>query len=213
MRTPKGYTTLDLVANEIGDVLDNDSFVDYGTTLIAQAEDYIDRYTGRAWAVVSPVVDELHTVTGPYLYLKHAPVTTITSLRVRVGAVGATETTLTAGTEYELIDPVHGIMLINAGYPFGFDVVVNTTEYAGYILRVSYTTTTPVPGDIERAATLLVANWFGSRGSVAMAAGIKSYSVGTDLAVTFRDDTAAGTRAVPSVITEILNRHRAVLMA
>lgn len=214
----KGYTSPLLVSQELGDLTAPQ--LDQCADLIAEAEAYIDRYTGRAWAVASPIVDELYTVTGPYLYLHNRPITAITALKVRVGAVGAPDITLTAGSQYELIDGPHGIVLINASYPFGFDVVVNTTEYAGYILKVSYTTATPVPGDIQRAATLLTASWLGRRLSTdsqskqALAVGIKSYAVGSgDLAVVFRDDAAGSVGMAPDSVLQILKAHRVMLFA
>jgi hypothetical protein len=208
--TPKGYTTVQLVAEELGDAIDISQMIDQCNTLIAQAEAFIDRYTARAWAVVSPIVDELHTVTGRYLYLKSAPVTAITSLSIRTDAVGALDAPLVAGTAYELIDAANGIVLLSsAGHPYGYDVVVNTTDYARYIAKVSYTTTSPVPGDIQRAATLLVAQWFQGRLN-SDARGVQSYSVGSSgdtFGVTF------GKQNVPDDVMRLLGGRRAVLFA
>jgi hypothetical protein len=203
----KGYTSVELVADEVGDAL-TDELVPHCNTLIAQAEAYIDRFTGRAWLVSSPITDELHTVVGPYLYLRSAPVTAITAFKVRVGAVGAPDITLVAGSQYELINPTNGIVLVNATYPFGYDVVVNTTEYAGYIAKISYTAATPVPGDIERAATLLVAQWLTSRLNTDMR-GVKSYAVGSSgdtLNLTFQDAN------VPTDVMQILQGRRRMVL-
>jgi hypothetical protein len=192
--TPKGYTSLPLVADEVGDGLD-DSLVEYCKTLIAQAEAYIDRFTGRAWLVPSPITDELHTVISPYLYLGVPPVTAITSFVIRRGTVGASETALTAGVQYELIDPAHGIVLVNATSTSGHNVAIPSSPFAGYIAKVSYTTATPVPGDIERAATLLVAQWLTARLNTDLR-GVKSYSVGSSgdtLNLTFQDGNVSMT--------------------
>jgi hypothetical protein len=209
MATPKGYTTELLLVDEMGDAWDDGMTYQFNTVL-AQVEAYIDRFTGRSWLIPSAVNNELHTVTGRYLYLDHSPVTAVTSMAVRLASVGASYTTLTSGTNYELIDGPNGIVLLSGGGPpWGYDVVVNTTEIAGYILKVSYTTSTPVPADIEHAATLLVSDWlWGSRHTDRR--GIKSSSVSTS---GDQFSVAYSTDNVPAEVRRILNSHKAVVFA
>jgi hypothetical protein len=207
--TPRGYTSELLVIDEMGDAWD-DSLADQCITTMAQVEAYIDKYTGRSWAIPSAVVDELHTVTNRYVYLDHRPVTAITSMAVRLASVGAAYTTLTAGTNYELLDATNGIVLLaGGGPPWGYDVVVNTTEIAGYILKASYTTSTPVPADIEHAATLLVSDWLWTR-LHGDRRGVKSSSVSTagdQFSVSYSNDSPS------TEVRRILNSHRVIAFA
>lgn len=153
----RGYTTAQLTQQELGVDLTAPQ-LDQVADLIADVEAFIDRYTGRAWIVTSPHTDELHSVYSPVVYLRNRPVTAVTSVKARSAHIGATETTLTAGTQYELLDAANGILTVSNGYPF--DVVINTEGgYEGYLLKVTYTSSTPVPGDIQHAATLLAAEW------------------------------------------------------
>jgi hypothetical protein len=182
----RGYTTAQLVAQELGRDLSAPQ-LDQVADLIEEAEDTCDHETGRSWLVASPIVNELHTATGQLLYLHKKPVTAVTSITRRLQSVGAAVSTLVAGTDYELIDAEHGIVML-AGYPY-HDVVINTTttDY-GLLLSATYTSTTPVPGGIRRAVTQLVAHWMRRRLSSSASQGIRSYSVGGgDLTVTYTD--------------------------
>lgn len=141
----KGYTSALLVAQELGLDLTAPQ-LDQCADLVEGVESFIDWETGRAWLTTSPTTDELHTSSGPLVYLKKRPVTSITSVKVRGSYVGATDTTL-AVTEYELLDATNGIL--NLLY----------TYTPGWYIRVTYvSSTTALPLDIQRAATLLVAD-------------------------------------------------------
>lgn len=159
----KGYSSATLVAQEMAVDLTAPQ-LDQCADMLEAAEAWIDRQTGRAWAVTSPVVSELHSVYGPAVYLVNKPVTAVSAVTIRSASVGASPTTLTAGTDYELIDATNGVLLLS-GYGTPRDVVINTehTGYDGYLLFVSYTTTTPAPADIQRASTLLAAEWMLAR--------------------------------------------------
>jgi len=210
--TVKGYTTNELVAEEMGEAW-TDDLTFQCQTIIAEVEAYIDRYTGNSWLIPSAVTNELHNrITNTqyvrYLYLDHSPVTAITSMSIRYAAPGAPSTTLAPGTDYELMDPRNGIVLLNAGYPW-HDVIINTTTLSGYIIVVSYTTSTPVPADIEHAATALTSDWLWGR-LHGDRRGLKSSSVSTSgdqFSVAFTNDN------VSSEVRRILNQHRRIAFA
>lgn len=202
----KGYTTSDLVMEELGRDLSGLQ-LDQAARLIEEAEDIADRETGRSWLAASPTTGELHMVTGRLVYLKNKPVTAITSITRRTLNVGASVATMVAGTDYELIDPANGIVLLS-GYPWA-DAVINTTmtDY-GMLLSVTYTSATPVPAGIRRIVTQLVAHWMAKRLSSANQ-GVRSYSVGGgDLTVTFADR-----KDVPDEILKALRSYRVMAFA
>jgi hypothetical protein len=197
----KGYTTATLVAKELGRDLTAPQ-LDECADAISQAEDWIDLQTGRAWLVVTPITDELHTLEGNVVYLYNRPVTSVTSVTVRFPLVGAAETTLIAGEDYELIDGPHGVILVSGvarakGTFFQSDLIPR-----GTLLKVTYATATPVPGDIQRAATLLVAHWMLPRLNGDMRE-VKTYSVGSG------GDTFATTFDTAGVPDEIMRLVRA----
>lgn len=209
----KGYTTRALVADELGRVLTVAQQTQCDG-LIGEAEAYVDRVTGKAWLTTSPVADELHTLTSPLVYLDKTPVASVTAVATRSPAIGATWTALVAGSGYELLDPATGALAVGV-YP-GHDVVINTTTAGaeGALLRVSYTHTSPlpVPGDIQRATTLLVAAWLLPRLDPSRA-GVESVSVGQgDIAVRYRDDQDPQ-RPVPPLVDRILAGYRGVVFA
>lgn len=204
----KGYTTAQLVAQELGRDLTAPQ-LDQCADLIGEAEAWIDHETGRAWAVTSPIVDELHSVTSPVVYLVNRPVLAVTSVTARSLAIGSTYTTLAAGSGYELIDPTNGILLLSGVDP-ATDIVINSSgTFYGALVKVSYTASTPVPGDIQRAATLLVAHWMMARLEPDRL-GLKAYSVGQELSVTLQD---AATIGVPPDVLRIVRSREAVIFA
>jgi hypothetical protein len=176
----KGYTTATLVAKELGRDLTAPQ-LDECQDLVEQAEAWIDRAAGDAWMVSSPTVNELHTVTGPVVYLRNRPVSAITSLSVRPFTVGSVSTALVQGTGYELLDPAAGLVSLLPSWD-ALAVGYGRAGYLGYLLTVSYTTATPAPGDIQRAATLLVAHWMLPRLEPDRQ-GVDSYSIGGELTV------------------------------
>lgn len=201
----RGYTTAEFVEEEVGRDLTPAQY-NQVSRLIAQAEDICDRVTGRSWLAPSPTVNELHTVMGPLVYLEHKPVTAITSMTRRILSLGSAVVAMVAGTDYELVDATNGIVLMSR-YPWA-DVVINTTttDY-GTLVAVSYTSVTPVPGGIQRAATQLVAHWMTKRLN-ASHQGIRSYSVGGDLSVTYADQSD-----LPDKILQALRGYRVMTFA
>lgn len=192
MATPKGYCTADQVAAVLG-VTVTPEFTAAAEERIAAAEDAIDRYTGRAWLLPSPATAETHRVgRDTRVWLDRAPMTAVSAARTRYPEVGAATTTLVAGTDYELADPAHGVLLVRSGL-------------TGTVLSVDYTHENPLPVPpvvsqvcLEMATRSMVAAAAGSSSGTAqaVAAGIRRYSVGQELTVEFGDsasDTSGGT--------------------
>lgn len=110
----------------------------------AAATDYIDRYVGKSWQGVS-VSGELQTVYAPTVRLDRAPVASVASVTARSLVVGETPRVLVAGTGYELIDTLNGMLLVN--------------ESEGTILTVSYVVGSPAPASIAQAANIIAAQF------------------------------------------------------
>ncbi|HEV8639452.1 MAG TPA: hypothetical protein VG370_35025 [Chloroflexota bacterium] len=207
----KGYTTQALVAQELGR-----TFTAAQNTqcdgLIEETEAFVDRYTGLAWLVASPVTDELHVLEGPVVYLKRTPVAAVSGASIRSPAVGASWTALVANSGFELLDPATGLLALSSAPPT--DVVVGTAHEPGTLLKVTYTFTSPlpVPKEIQTATTLIVADRMLRRLDPSMAA-LKQISVGQgDLALTYRE-TDEAERPVPPLAAEILRGYRGIVFA
>lgn len=147
-----GFTTVDLVQQELGEVLVESQQTECNG-LIAEAEAFIMRFTGRSWVVGSPATEVLTIPEDGVVFLTNRPVTAITTVSVRSPSIGAAASSLVAGDTYELLDGSNGILLLATGY-------------RGWIATVVYThtnTVAAVPGDIRRACTLLTAFWMSPR--------------------------------------------------
>lgn len=205
--TARGYTTVELVVNEMGVELTAPQ-LDQIADMIADAESWIDVQTGRAWIVTSPTTGELHTIDQSRLvYLNNRPVTAVSSVVARGTYVGATNRTLVANTDYELIDAAHGILMVNDPAS-GYDIITDRV-WSDTLLTVAYTSSTPVPADIQRAATLLVSAWMLAR-TLTDYRGLKSYSVGSELSVTLADGSQG---AVPGDVMQIIRAREAMIFA
>lgn len=152
------YTDADAVALHLNRTLtvDQEAQVD---ALVPAATAWIDARTNRSWDLTAPITGEAHTLYGPCLYLKQAPVASVEAVRVRSLTPGATARTLTAGVDYELLDAATGLVLIGTYYA------------VDYRASVDYTPNVPLDGRIALAATMLVAAWLtaalsGGRGSI-----------------------------------------------
>lgn len=174
----KGYTSQDLVAAYLGSTF-TPSQITQCVQIIGQVEAYIDRVTRRngGWlqtAITSEQYD-LNNI-GIRLFLRSRPVASVQSILVRTYQVGDPGQTLVAGTDYEFIDPVRGLVILSATYDSeaaysGYDDYGGSAIYsdAGALLRsgltygslaeVSYTPGTPLPADLTNAATQLAAHW------------------------------------------------------
>jgi hypothetical protein len=198
----RGYTTVALVQATLAQSLTAPQ-LDRCAALIEAAEHEVDRETGKMWLTTSPVSGELHTVNGPVVYLEHRPVATVTSVQIRPASVGQTQATLSAGTDYELIDAENGILLLS-GYAYPRDIIINTeyTDQNGFLLTVSYTHTLVLDPAIQKITTDLVATWMtGTLGSDL--ASVQSFEVPDLVSVTYRDDAASSLSVPPDILRRL----------
>lgn len=142
------YTDATKIAAYLGVTLTAPQITQAG--LAAQAaSDWIDEYKGRSWQDDDGAVSgEVHYVSGDRLWLNRRPAVAITSVETR-GAVftGSDWTTLSA-SQYELLDPANGVLLIAGS--------------GNYEARVGYThTATSAPSQIAFAATVIAASLLG----------------------------------------------------
>lgn len=208
--SPRGYSNKYLVADALG-THDGVVPVQMVDTLVEAAENWITKRTGRAWLLTTIIGEQhIHKSGSGIVQLRSYPVTAVTAVRGRITYVGALSTTL-ASTEYELLNAELGQLL------------VAMTRY-GYRLSVDYTVNAPVPADISLAATLLVASWarpmLGGDGSSTdpvrlRTQGIKSYSIGQDLSVTFQDNNSeqVSTQAAPVEVLRLVDPYRQMILA
>jgi len=178
------------------------------STVADAATEAIDRYTGRSWQA-STVTAELHTVLGRTVRLDVTPVSAISLVRMRSQAIGASWTTLADGTGYELLDAAGGLLALSGAY----DVIASDSPGYGQILEVTYTVGGGVPAPITLAAEMLVAGSLASAQGVSnQAQGIKSYSVGGELSVTYFTSTelgnASASAALPAGVRALLDAYR-----
>jgi len=119
----------------------------YAASRIESAENRIDNYTHRGW-LVGPQTDERHERLGywnGHLWLRYAPLASVETITGR-SYLGGDETTLVAGSDYEVVDLAQG--LVDLVLPWSWER-----------LLVSYTPVDTVPTDIRDAAAELVAWW------------------------------------------------------
>lgn len=186
----KGYTTNADVAAYLGTTFTGaqPALCD---AMIGAAEDFIDATTGRAWAVPA-VVNELHYgIEGQILQTRQAPISAVTAISAR-SIYGGAEWAL-AGTDYEIADASRGIILLPL-WP-SYDRV-----------SVSYTVVPTVDASIVLAAKMLAAFWM-RPALEGINSGIKSYTVGAELSVTYQD--MVGTAGVPIEVMGILEKKTA----
>lgn len=170
----KAYTNADAVAKYMGQTFTADQ-VTLSTTYIDYAVRFIDRLTrrgdpltGAAGWLNTAITDEQYELLGGYqLFLRCVPVTSVESVKIRSHIVGDTDTVLTAGTNYELQDPLRGLIAFSTSYgrPIFYDSYTahhrigfgSSTPYS--FAKISYTPNQPVPDDITQATNQLVAHW------------------------------------------------------
>lgn len=161
----------------------------HADNLIERAEARIDRYCNRAW-LVGAQTNEAHFYPAYELWLKYAPVASVTSIGGRSG-VGESDETLTVDEDYEVRDLNSGLIWLVS--PGSYDRV-----------RVTYTPTSTVPADITQACIELVAAWLMpnlSPGSY----GLDSYSL-PDLSVRFARSHVQ--EQMPPNVAAILDSYR-----
>jgi len=183
------YTTVPDVARHLGRTLTSAQEAE-AAALIPAATAWINGRLGGVWPQTAAQTDEYHLVEGPLVFLRYRPVASLASVSVRGPWPGTTATALVANTEYELLDATRGILRVSVD--------------PGYEIRVTYTpNATAADPRLKLAARHLVAFWL--RPLVEGVTGdIKSYSIGEELQVTYRDD--AGTiRGVPSEVVALVD--------
>jgi len=210
--TAKGYTTVTLVAQELAVDLTAPQ-LDQLAGIIERAEAWIDRQTGRAWIQPTPIADEIYNVEAGILYLRTTPVSAVTSLSVRSMVVGSSYQVLVPGTDYELLDPLAGVVSLASGWPQLLTYWGRT--YDRFLAKVSYTVSTPAPSDIQQAATLLAAYWMQYR-LQPESRGISSYRVasnGDEFSTTYQGGSGGSASDVPPDVLAIVRAREAVIFA
>lgn len=153
--------------------------------------EWIEAHTSKSWQSTTYTAEQ-YTIRGTGVTLRHAPVVSISSIQTRPNYVGATWLALSSGSGYELVDAARGHLLVNVR--------------EGWLLSVTYSVVATPPKRVSLAASKLVVLWLAPTGNVAhaanVAAGIKSYSSGGDISVTYAD--AASRPAVPDDILSLL---------
>lgn len=157
--------------------------------LIEAVETYVDDETGRGW-LVDAQTDEAHVVDSQNVFLRYAPVNSVTSVKGRAG-LGETDETLTVDVDYELVELRHG--QIRLVYPGNYDRVL-----------VSYTPIETVPADLKQACIETVATWLQPALSNGLV-GIDSYSL-PDLTVKFSRSHVQ--QPVPPLAQRVIDRYR-----
>jgi hypothetical protein len=200
----KGYCLI----GDVGDFL-GQSFTApqaaYCVQLIARAEAYIDFFTNRGWLVGAQTA-EAHQIThSPLVYLRYAPVATVTAVRGR-GAVGDAEIDMVADSDYEIRSLENGLIVLLA------------TAYSQFRLRrdgqfsrirVDYAPVAAVPAPITQATIELVALWMQPR-LRPDSYGIDSYTL-PDLTVRFSRSHVQ--EALPPTVQQILTQYRYPVIA
>ena len=157
--------------------------------LIERAEAFIDGETGRGW-LMGAQSNEVHFVDSQNVFLRYAPVASITSIVGRLD-VGEAETTLVADVDYEVMDLAIG--QIRLLYPRSYDRV-----------RVTYTPVATVPADLVQAMIEIVSSWMTPTLSPGTF-GLDSYSL-PDLTVRFARSHVQS--VAPPLASRIIDRYR-----
>lgn len=103
----KGYTDADTVAAQLGRTLTDVQIGHLETVVLPAVEWWIDHNAGRAYGE-GPVTAELLPITGPYVWLNKAPVTSLTAVRGWFYGQVSSDMFTIASTSYKLIDPYSG---------------------------------------------------------------------------------------------------------
>lgn len=173
----KFYTTIDAVSAYLGTAFTSDQEVQ-ATALLPIAENFIDVETqGNGGWLNGPIVSEQYDLanSGHKFYLRSTPVASVESIYRRTLKVGDTPILLVAGTDYELLNPSTGEVLLAEmvaysnyrGYGFYGDPAWNPewgniggiALTAPMVALVSYTPVQTVPPLITQCATEIVAYW------------------------------------------------------
>lgn len=186
--TAKGYCTFEDVGSFLGLTLTAPQAAQC-SALIESAEAYIDGETNRGW-IVGAQTDEAHVVDGQNVFVRYAPVSSVTAVKGRAG-LGEDETTLTADEDYEVVDLTLGHIRLVA--PGDYDRV-----------RVTYTPVDALPADLKQACIEIVANWLQAT-LRPDSYGLDSYSL-PDLTVRFARSHVQ--EVVPPLAMLVIDRYR-----
>lgn len=166
----RGYTTTQQINDYLGQALTQEQ-LNHAEDLIEPAEEWLRQQFGVDYLPGAVSNEAYYHVTSPDLYLRKAPVTSVTSLTYRTYA-GGTETTITAATGWELRDAALGWVRLLDPSP--------TPGTPLDRLRATYTPVATVPAFVALATTIRVADLLGGGGGGAaeLPAGVKSVSFG-----------------------------------
>lgn len=171
---PKGYCASADVEAYLG-LTFTAAQTEQAVVLLPMAEDAVDAAMGHEYALGTQS-NEAHYYPSCDLYLRHAPITSVTSVAGRRGMTD-TETTLTAGTDYEVRSlPAGHLYLVSPGR---FDRV-----------RVTYVPVATVPDLVKQATILTIAAWLQPTLTPGLT-GVQSYKL-PDLEVVYAKGTAIG---------------------
>jgi hypothetical protein len=193
----KGYCSAADVADLVGLTFTSTQEA-HAVRLIERAEGLIDLETDRAW-LTGVLTDEAYFRAAyrlGHLYLRYAPVASVATLKGRA-ALGETETTLVADTDYEVMDLTGG--LVRLLYPASYDR-----------LRVTYTPVATVPALITQATAELVGAWMEPTLRPADwpdTHGLESFTL-PDLSVTFGKSGPGAGLEFPPTVQSVLDLFR-----
>lgn len=156
-------------------------------SLMDAACEYVESVCGRGFGTTG-ITDEPAKIICGKVYLGR-PVSAVSTVKTISAYVGATATTLPS-SQWSLWDAAHGVLLVSGYY---------TSD-----ALISYTPAATVPESVVQAAVMLAASWLTPTSADSyQQQGIKSYSVGQELQITYADN-ATRTAAVPSTVTTLL---------
>lgn len=194
----KGYCTLQDAERVLGQELTSTQ-AKHALVLLEAAEQWIDRYQGRAYAVAT-ITDELHVVEAGFVRLNSRPVTAITSVSASAyPAIAPESTVLVAAETYRLLYPLDGLLYVGRSYD-------------GYLLTVSYAASSTVPANVRMATAELLAHWLRPI-TDGITADVASYTVPGEISVTYAGaDAGGGTRRdIPGTVYELLGRRLVIV--
>lgn len=139
----KGYASVLDVERLYGSALTAAQLADADAAL-EPAEQLVDGATARAW-LTGAVTGERHQPTGPYLWLRYAPVASVQALR-HYSRGSTTATALVLTESYEVDDLAQGRLYLPLWASYAY-------------VQADYTPDTSVPAAVRDATAAQVADW------------------------------------------------------
>lgn len=162
-------TTLERVKDRA--VITENGFDILLSRLINSATDYVESQTGQRFKETT-YTNELYSpeANQKYLTLKHAPVSSITSIYYGVGTPSNKNWTAFGADDYELVDDgKSGLVRMHAGLPQGVNTI-RATYVAGYKIAFGAagdagdaSPTHTLPADLTDLCERLIIRWFKRR--------------------------------------------------